>query len=610
MKIKKLSPDVIDQIAAGEVLERPSSLVKELVENSLDAKSSEIDIYVTQGGRSVVIQDNGHGIDKADLLTALERHATSKIDKASDLWRLSSFGFRGEALASVAAVSRLTLTSRVMSADTAYQVVSQFGERSDITPVGGAQGTRIEVSELFANVPARLKFLKAESAETLQIKKTLKALAMNHPEVTFRLYVDEKLSLHWPAVESLKSRVEDVLEKNNLIESEFLYKTVRLKAVFGSPHVVEKTSQNIWFFVNGRWIQDKSLQMAVLEAYRHLLMHGEYPVAVVQLSVPPEDVDVNVSPTKSQVKFRDPKEPFRAIHLGLRQELEKGPWLQKVFATPQTLGVQQETSPVEASHVQSTLMSTDGARDGAMERTQFPQKQKINLETLKNYAPPERVNQSRTFAPSEVTSSTEVPRPAEATTWGHLQVLGQANLTYILAQSSKSLILIDQHAAHERVMFEKLMKSWRENSLLEIQNFLIPMSLNLEEALVEALLTHTEELEKLGITIEQGGPQTILVIAVPSLLKESAVFEMLKKTAQEILKDGDSYSFEKKIGDLIASMACHSAIRAGQALSLEEMKALLVQMEEFPLSSFCPHGRPVYTETTFRELDIKFGRIV
>lgn len=602
--IQRLPPQVVDQIAAGEVLERPANLVKELVENSLDAGATDLEVHISKGARNILVKDNGLGMSIEDLPLAFERHATSKITKASDLWQLHTFGFRGEALASSAAVSQLTITTRTKKDLTASRQSAEFGVLSDIHPIGGDIGTSIEVTRLFENVPARLKFLKADSAEVLQTKKTLKALALANPHVTFRVYVDNELQLHWPATSWLK-RVEDVLNKKNMIEASNEGSSYKAQMFFTSPSDVEKTSQNMWFFVNQRWIQDRSLQAAVMEAFRNLLMHGEYPTAVVFITVPTEDVDVNVSPTKSQVKFSDARGVFRLVHYGIRNELEKAPWLENTLgpaiAQPHLMPITNPSEELAIAHVQDTFVSDD------LEHTQF--KTKTFKQILETLAPQKTYN--FTAVPSAAVPHPVFEKPLDVKPlWSALQVLGQANLTYIVAQSSRGVMFVDQHAAHERINFERLMRAWKTKQSLEVQSFLIPLSLTMEAAHIENLLTIDSQLKTMGIVLEQGGPETLYVLSCPVLLKEEALAKALEKMATEIQDHGDTMVLEKKLGDIFATMACHSSVRAGQSLSIEEMQSLLVQMDEFPLSSFCPHGRPVFVEHSFRELDTEFGRIV
>jgi DNA mismatch repair protein MutL len=608
MSIQQLDPKTIDQIAAGEVLERPANLVKELVENSLDAGSTQIEVHINSGGREIAVHDNGQGIAPSDLPLAVQRYATSKISSFDDLFRLRTFGFRGEALASAAAVSRLKITTRVKGAERAATLISNFGKNDSSPETQRAFGTSVEIESLFENVPARLKFLKSETQESAQIKKTLKALALVHPHVEFLVRVDGSLVLHWPARSEWALRVQDVVQiKSPLtVVSEEL--GFQVQACFSNPNETAKTSQNIWIYVNDRWVQDRSLQQAVMEAYRNLLMHGEWPLAVVRLTVEPDQVDVNVHPSKSQVKFVDSRGAFRVIHHALRGVLEKAPWLETIM--PQKV---LEITP-EPAYTQIPIQDWSMERTSrAVEKFSVDFEKSQVAEAFQSSGQIQRTHspiQSRQNFIEKSSFSVQEPQPLSyEPKWGRLEVLGQASATYIVAQSAQGLVIVDQHAAHERVAFERLMRQWK-NKTPEVQRFLIPENLKMDEELVEALVSQQSKLLDLGVELEQSGPDMVTISSCPSLVKESALLGVLEKLAREVVDQGESFQFESMIADMFASMACHSVVRAGQVLGIEEMQSLLSQMDEFGLSSFCPHGRPVFVEYPFRELEKDFGRIV
>jgi DNA mismatch repair protein MutL len=593
--IRILQPEVIDRIAAGEVLDRPANLVKELVENSIDAGATQIDIEFEAGGRRVMIADDGAGMSAADLQLAPLRHATSKIESSDDLFRLHSFGFRGEALASIAAVSRMSLTSRVRGSEQGYRLQSEFGVMNEPTPISAREGTEIRIEDLFTNVPARLKFLKSEPAEHGQIKTTIKALAMAHENVGFSVRCKGQLIFHWPKNQTFQERALAVLESDGLFAGEAEIKngelraesrepraenrTIRAEVLVSSPQETNNINRNMWFFVQGRWVQDRSLSAAVMEAHRNLLMHGEYPTVVVRLTLPADEVDVNVHPTKSQVKFRDSQSAFRAVSRAVRGVLETAPWL------PQVTAMLIEPPQFEAP--QDSLKFSDVALD----RTQYPKKSfpaQIEPLPVKNFAPQETMPAFR---------------------WADLQVIGQLTQTYIVAQNQDALFLVDQHASHERVVFERLMESCKAGKI-EIQNLLMPLVFDFTCDEAEALVKAKGQVEKLGLVIDRMGPESIAVQAIPTIVTESAVSTALKRLAHELSENMGEFAWERMLADIFASMACHSVVRAGQTLSNEEMKSLLVQMDQYPLSSFCPHGRPVFVKRRFSEIDREFGRIV
>lgn len=602
-KIQLLSSQVVDQIAAGEVVERPSHMLKELIENSIDAGASEIEVQYSDGGRNVKVIDNGYGIAKEDLNLALARHGTSKIRISDDLWNLNSFGFRGEALASIAAVSDLNLISRPRDLDSAYKVTANFGKILSPEICGGGFGTQIQIQNLFENTPARLKFLKSAGAESSQIKTMFKALAMAHPQVTFRLEENGSLIFYFRASTAIE-RVSDVLGLK-FYSGEAQRESVHVQSYFTDPHTVQKTSRNLWIYVQNRWIQDRSLIVAILESYRSLLMHGEYPSAVVFVNLDPTLVDVNIHPTKSQVKFQNPSEIFRCVQTSLRNSLEQAPW-----RGVNELSSFKEHSVVKTQDSQST--HNFSFSDQSLNVTHYKQKSfdlsqnapKFQIEIARTESDHrEKIFNTKAIQDENKNDQIDIGKSY----WSTLQVLGQADLTYIVCQNNNGFVFVDQHAAHERVVFEKLMLAWNSKKI-DVQELLIPLVLDFPPEKLEALLSESKHLKQLGLEVEAFGPQSLAIKSIPSLIKEVALAKALEKMADEIFEHGGSFKIEKLIIDLCATIACHSVVRAGQSLSSEQMKSLLLQMDEFPLSSFCPHGRPVSVEYAFQKLEKDFGR--
>ncbi|WP_413294320.1 DNA mismatch repair endonuclease MutL [Bdellovibrio sp. HCB185ZH] len=647
MSIQVLSPEVVDQIAAGEVVERPAHLVKELVENSIDAGATRVHVEFFDGGRIVKVIDNGKGMSPEDLPKALDRFATSKISKSDDLWSLKTFGFRGEALASISSVSKMTLTTRREGDEQAFQLVSLYGKKQPIDRVGGSQGTTVLMENLFENMPARLKFLKSDSAEHTAIKTTLKAMALAHHDVEFRIQENSKLVNFWPACKDRKERAEQILEIKPLFVGEASREYVKAYAVFADPHNVAKTAKNIWLFAQNRWVQDRSLQAAVNEAYRSLLMHGEFPIAAVWVETDPEYIDVNIHPTKSQVKFHDPSLAFRAVAGALRGTLEKAPWIQQSGQLRSQAQFAGEKGAVDYSDPAATYPSAKSLpnfavnaateksgvttqsempkenlafQDSTFKTTQFQKKDfsfpttsvqqpQMSYQTLAEAA---ESRQNFEMPPKNDTASAtniEAVAPVSGGYWSSLEVLGQANLTYIVTQHRDKMVFVDQHAAHERVAYEKLMNAWKGGKI-DIQDFLFPLAIDMSPEKVEGLLLLAKDIERLGVFIEALGPGTVGVKAAPLFIKESVLGKVLDRMATEVVDQGGSYSLERAVGDICATMACHSVVRAGQALSIDQMKNLLREMDHFPLSSFCPHGRPVSVEYPFYKLEKDFGRIV
>ena len=633
MAINILDKETVSQIAAGEVVERPASLVKELVENSLDAKASQIEVEFDEGGRFVKVKDNGEGIEREDLKKALTCHATSKIHETGDLWKLSTYGFRGEALASIASVSDLTLISKYSKKE-AFRLKCHFGEMQDIEKTGGEKGTSVIVQSLFENVPARFKFLKSSASENTAIKNTLKALALSHCFVSFRVLHKGRLLFYWPSQKNLLDRCRQIFNMSDLYFLESEKNNYKMSAVVAAPHNTLKNRRSNWLFVCDRWVEDRVIYSALMAAYRSLLMHGEHPIALVKVRGPSEEIDVNVHPTKSQVRFKNSSLVFQLVESGIRNLLEQAPWTKKVtgrsffpkeenlnFKSPQF----EKTNFSKDSSFKSKnfgnqykreLMSVASDNSKDMSSSGISYKESLsNLSLKEPYAKSEEnfseQNLKKTSQSDDKESeNNKVQFSAERNkVWSSLQVLAQVQLTYLVCQSDKAVVFIDQHAAHERILYEKLFAFWQKGNV-ETQKNLIPFSLEVEEDEKEALLSLQDHLKKLGVSLEQLGPGLLGVTSAPLILKEKALQEGLYFLARNFIETKDTFSFEKKISHLCATMACHSAVRAGQSLSLQEMQELLKGMDEFPLSGFCPHGRPVFVEYPITKLEKDFGRLV
>lgn len=605
MPIQVLDQETISQIAAGEVVEKPSSIVKELVENALDAKATQIEVEFDEGGRLIKVKDNGEGIPKEEMAKALTCHATSKIREANDLWKLKTYGFRGEALASISSVSDLTLISKQLKKQ-AFSLKCRFGKIEDLQRTGGEEGTTVIIQSLFENVPARFKFLKTAASENASIKHTLKALALSHYSCSFRVLHKGKLLFYWPSKKNLLERCQQILNIQDLYFSEKSEKNYHVSAVVAAPHHTFKNRRNNWLFICNRWVEDKVIYSALTAAYRGLLMHGEYPVALIKLHGPSEEIDVNVHPTKSEVRFKNSSLVFQLVESSIRELLEQAPWTKKI--TGRSFFPKEENLSFQ---------------NFQLERTAFPSSSSVRKEkTYKNpifekkpFSSPDfsyKENLSMLSVPPDFPQSekkeTEKESEEENRIWSSLQILAQAQLTYLVCQTDKALVFIDQHAAHERILYEKLFSFWK-NKNKESQIKLIPFSFEVEEDEMEALFNLQDHLKKMGVTIERLGPSLLGVTSSPSILKEKALREGLYLLAKNFIETKDTFSFEEKISDIFATMACHSAIRAGQSLSFIEMENLLKGMDEFPLSSFCPHGRPVFVEYPISKLERDFCRI-
>ena len=652
MKIQVLPQNVVSQIAAGEVVQRPAHLLKELVENSLDAGARVVEVEFADRGRFIRVTDDGMGMTCEEVPRALWPHSTSKITCFEDLWNLKSYGFRGEALSSIAQVSDLTLISKKEGEDQATRLHRVFGEGGDAHNTTAPQGTTVVVQNLFETLPARLKFLKSEASESTAIKNVLKAFALSHPQVRFRVLHKGKLLFYWEKSKNMEERFKQVCSVKGTFYTRTKYHRMEVEAVMCAPNEVARTRRGMWFFVEKRWVEDSTLFSAVMTAYRGLLMHGEYPLVALNVGLPPGEVDVNIHPSKSQVKFKNSREVFSAVSHSVRAVLEKAPWIprtggalpanqkregfdfsREASVIPRDAG----TTPFTKNPVNQQILSTGEAGGGelsfssALRRVQFPKKSGVPFaggrfptpQALKNLRPP-----GAAAGGSDEGHVTFASKQKEGTVgyWSSLDILCQAGLTYLITQSQTALVFIDQHAAHERVLYEKLMQFWNQGSAsdktgkkqdrgsktppLEIQNRLIPLVLDLGASAVEALMSVKEDLLRLGIRVECSGVQTLVIESAPCILKDMGLQKALVHLAEDIQSKGGGFSLQGALSEVCATMACHSAIRAGQAMSAGQMQSLLEQMDQYPLSSFCPHGRPVFVDYPFSRLEKDFGRRV
>ncbi len=605
-RITYLNKQVIDQIAAGEVVERPAHLVKELIENSVDAGATKIEVRFDNGGRDILVQDNGHGISQTELAMALDRHSTSKINEYDDIWDLTSYGFRGEALASISAVSDFELISRQDSSASAHKIASRFGEKSVVTTTQLPVGTLVRVSQLFENTPVRIKFLKSASYEHSLIKQVVKALALINYKVEFKVFDGQKLIFQIPVASSLVERTQWLFGSEKVYSAKQEIDGFELEIVFMSPYDVEKNNKNIWIFAQNRWVQDKMIQSSIMESFKNLLMHGEYPRVVLNLNCPKDFVDINIHPAKSQVKFVDTQKIFRMVYGALGNALSTGPWKEREAVT-----IADSATYLESRSYEIPLDRSAGPELNVQPNFQpsFRDPQLFSARFQKKVFP--RETDSSTTAWDLLASRPSVVDDMLAVGdryWTKYQVIGQVDLTYIVCQGADKMVLVDQHAAHERVLFERLLAQYKAGTI-EIQNLLIPISMDLDLEQIESLSKNQEQISKIGINWEQAGPTAICITAVPTQNKENAVLKLMSQFLNESETVSTSYVFENRVKDFLATLACHSAIRAGQSLSQSEMEKLLNDMDEFPLSSFCPHGRPVNLEFSFKYLEREFGRI-
>ena len=580
MRIEKLDAAVANQIAAGEVVERPASIVKELIENSLDAGATSVTVEIEGAGTGLIrVLDNGVGIHPEDMRLALERHATSKITTTDDLLSITSMGFRGEALASVASVARTTLTSRAEGSDRAWALTVDGGEEKRHAPAAHPQGTAVEIRDLFFNTPARRKFMKTERTEVAHISETVRRLALANPGVSFELKHGTRTVERLAATKVLVDRIEKLLGRDFLaeaVEVDEYQEELRLHGWIGSPTYTRRTADQQHLFVNARYVRDKVVSHAIRQAYRDVIFHGRQPVFVVYLEIPPEAVDVNVHPTKHEVRFRDSRQVHDFIYGRLNRALRD--------VRPGSSNDSIKNAGVE--------MNTAEPKPPAWVQASFPRQLSVQVE-----------GGASTFVTEErdtVYAEDRVFPPL-----GY--ALAQLGGAYILAENEDGLVIVDMHAAHERITYEKMKSASSEQTLVK-QRLLVPLSLEVtrrEADLVEAL---TEEFGRLGIGLERLGPSTIRVQEVPSLIGTADAAELVRDVLGELVEYGHSDSLAEHRDSLLATMACHGSIRANRRLAIEEMNALLREMERTENAGQCNHGRPTFHVQNLADLDRLFLR--
>ncbi len=597
MPIRQLPPETINRIAAGEVIERPASVVKELVENALDAGAREIEVVTAGGGLSLIrVTDDGAGMPPKDLVLAVERHATSKLSH-DDLFDIRTLGFRGEALPSIGSIACLSIQSRTRDARDGFEIAVDRGRKHDVKPAAVNPGTRVEVRELFSATPARLKFIKSERAENMAVSDVVKRLAMAHPDVGFSLTTGERTGLRLPRAEATSDGLLQRLGR--IMGREFLTDAleisgerdgVRLAGFAGLPTLHRPDAGQQFLFVNGRPVKDKVLVGAVRAAYGDLIPKGRYPLLALFVSLDTCDVDVNVHPAKAEVRFRDGRR-VRALMIGaIQHALEGAGHRSSARGGAMTLG----TLANAASH------ASPGRASFATDRRGSPYSASGFAEGLQ--APFDAFDEPS----ADASAHARDPEPDLAD-----RPLGAARAqlheTYIVAQTRTSVVIVDQHAAHERLVYER-MKRMLDNGGVARQGLLIPAIVELAEYEAAALVEKEAELAELGLVVESFGPEAIAVREVPALLGETDIFGLVKDLAAEITVDGQGFALRDRLEAICSRMACHGSVRAGRRLSPPEMNALLREMEATPYSGQCNHGRPTYVELKLTDIERLFGR--
>jgi DNA mismatch repair protein MutL len=571
--IRVLPELLISQIAAGEVVDRPASALKELLENSLDAGARELSVHLAGGGMKLIkVADDGGGIAREELQLALARHATSKIASLEDLERVASLGFRGEALASIAAVSRLTLTSRRASEKHGWTVTASGADVSKAAPAPLAAGTSIEVRDLYFNTPARRKFLKSEATEFAHCEEAFRRIALSRPEVAFTLQHNVRAQRHFKP-QSLRGRIGAVLGEDfhtGALQLDESSSGLRLHGAVGLPAHARASRDEQYCFVNGRFVRDKLIAHAIRQAYQDVLHHEQYPSFVLFLEIDPAQVDVNVHPTKTEVRFRD----ARGVHQFIFHALNKA--LAGAMAGATTARSTVAVPGIAAQPMRQTAMALGAAEPMAFYETLF--------------------RQPEPAAP--LPEAEEVPLGF---------ALAQLSGVYVLAQNQHGLVIVDMHAAHERIMYEQL-KGALDRSEIPMQPLLVPVTFSAEALDVATVEEHAEVLRTIGFDIAAASPTSLIVRAVPALLADADPRRLASDVLREVREYGASRVLTERRNELLGTMACHAAVRANRKLTVPEMNALLREMEATERSGQCNHGRPTWHQVTLVELDKLFMR--
>ncbi|MDO8422339.1 MAG: DNA mismatch repair endonuclease MutL [Parvibaculum sp.] len=602
--IRRLSEATINRIAAGEVVERPASAVKEIVENALDAGAAQIDIIIGGGGRDLIrVSDDGIGMDGDDLQIAVERHATSKLttgaDGREDLHDVATLGFRGEALPSIGAVARLSIVSRPHDADTAMRIAVEGGKVSAVEPAAGPQGTRIEIRDLFYATPARLKFLKGERAETLAVADVVKRLAMAHPEVGISLTSETRNMLRLmpetPDDNGRLARLGAIMGRDfaeNALAIDATRENIRLTGFAGLPTYNRGNAQMQFLFVNGRPVRDKLIVGAVRGAYADFLARDRHPAVALFVEIDPRDVDVNVHPAKAEVRFRDAGLVRGLIVGALKHALHAAGHRASTTVAGATLDAlrPQQGNPSGAPYA-APAWSPGFSAPAAGAAQQF----QSAFADLGAYA-----GRVETQPQGDVNDGGGITPPLGV-------ARGQLHETYVIAQTSDGIVIVDQHAAHERLVYERMKKAIAARGVAR-QILLIPEVVELDEAEAERLVARAGELAELGFVLEAFGQGAVVVREVPAIFGKLDVAGLVRDLADDLAELDEALSLKERLEHVCGTIACHGSVRAGRRLTGDEMNALLREMEATPHSGQCNHGRPTYVELKLTDIERLFGR--
>ena len=593
----RLLPEILaSQVAAGEVVERPASVVKELVENSIDAGARKIEVSIRRGGISLIrVVDDGSGMDRDDALLSLERHATSKIRTSADLAAIATLGFRGEALPSIASVSRFRLNTREPEAIAGTEIIVAGGRIETVRDGGEAPGTQIEVRSIFYNLPARRKFLRSENTESRNLEHQLHLQATGHPEIAFAFVRDERVVFQLPAAASLLERIRDLhgselVERLLAVEESGGSASIRIRGLIGQAGVSRQSRAQQLVFVNGRAIESPVLTAALREGYHTALMKGQFPVTFLFLELDPAAVDVNVHPAKREVRFRDPSSVREAVVAAIRRTLESGrhDWQQQ-FQRPAVAGIADRGEPSASAPIDQHVLSIDGP--GSAIPAPTPVRSMVVPSAASAFVPP--VEQA-----INVASASQ-----------QFQIIGILNKLYVLMENQDGLVLVDQHAAHERILFEELRRRMEEQGVPS-QRLLLAQTFELAPRDAEWVERNAATLQKMGIGIEPFGQNAFKIDSLPTFLDVSDPVTFLRKVIDGLKSASDGSSAMRLGEEMIAKTVCRHAVKANDPLRYLEVEKLITDLLQCDLPYCCPHGRPTMIQISHSELEKKFGRKV
>jgi DNA mismatch repair protein MutL len=603
--------DLANQIAAGEVVERPASAVKELVENALDAGATRIRVELERGGlERIRIVDDGCGMTADDARLCIERHATSKLTDKAQLFAIGTFGFRGEALPSIASVSRFALTTKPHGALGGTRVRVDGGVVVEVADAGCPPGTEIEVQDLFFNTPARLKFLKQETTELRHVTESVQRIALAHPNVHITVAHNGRTYLDFPRVTNLAERLLVVLGRD---DASMVYPLepaeqdgVRCTGFFGQPTLSRRTSATIWTFVNGRFVRDKTVMSAIRVGYDSMIDRGRYPVALLELEVALDAVDVNVHPMKTEVRFHDTQAVFRAVRRSIAQSVSAAPWVPLGAPT---------FAPARPPERSDAIGSAPVPEQVGLPVKSYSLHRSVSGGSASRYGwsgdaePVAVVAASGARTEHASTLSLRLPEPEDggATFFQALTYLGHLRGTYLLAADAAGLVVVDQHAAHERITFEVLRLAWRDRRT-QSQPMLVPQVLELDPVRAGTLTDALEFFARLGFEIEPFGGTDFALKAAPAVLTGRKLVPMIYDTLDELAEHGNSDRLTAAVDAILVRMACHGSIRAGDTLTADEVFALFRDLDRVDFGANCPHGRPVYFRMSIEELETRFER--